>query len=489
MFIKKKFPPLIHYSIYLLCALIYSIVLDLSFKDDGLRHIAFAANKDIMLSWANVYPNSLFTNYDPWFGWHFLLNQLLNIISYENLHILVNTAVFFVLMILIDRYIRRFSKYNFSSLLYIIVFIIVMLTSFRYVMLRPDLLSGLYVMVALLLVNRFRIIFIVTILYAPFYYLFFIYTGSIGLVYLIQKKIRAFLGVFLGSVIGLFFHLVYDFSGYMDTVVNILTDQNLRMGLAVKEGVAIFDFLNGLNYYVLLAVFLGGSFFIIWFKYNYFKTNTLALFLLITSILWVNQYRYFHLFLPLITIYIFLIIVNINKKNLFYLFRKYFILGKRYFNYSKDKKLFYLIAIPYSILMLSIIFSSQSMNKSIQKGKYFNNKIFNHKTILSNKMDEDMFIAHYYNPTLKLIPSCSIGWFDNKNILMKKLYVKLQSTNTSIKEEELKKLIDYTNSDYYMHYFGTSHILGFKKLKALGIIPLEIDSKKVLFKIKKRKND
>jgi hypothetical protein len=101
-------------------------------------------------------------------------------------------------------------------------------------------------------------------------------------------------------------------------------------------------------------------------------------------------------------------------------------------------------------------------------------------------MDPDMFKAHYYNPTLKLIPSCSIGWFENKNPKMKELYVKLQDSNKTFTEEELKELIDYTNSDFYIHYIrNRKQKLSFDKLISLGIIPIEINQKKILFKVKK----
>lgn len=484
---NNLFKTQMHMLIYFLCALSYSVFIDLSALDDGLRHISFAANKDIMQSWGNVYPNSLFAEYDPWFIWHNLLSLIISITSFEKVHFVINFFSFFALMILSHEFIKRYCNFDFSSLLYIIVFILTLITSFRYVMLRPDLLSGLYVMAALLFANRFRYIFILTFLYIPFYYLFFLYTGSMGLVYLIQKKFRAFFGVFLASIIGLCFHLLYDFEGYVSTVLNILNDQNLRMGLEVKEGLPIFTFFQGMNYYILLGLFLSFAFILIWYKYEYFKSNSLALFLLITSILWINQYRYYHLFLPLIFIFIFSIIVNMDKKKFFYNLRKYFVLTKQYFNYSKNKKLFYLIAIPYSIFMLSYIISSYSYREVIDKGKYFKSEKFNHKTILSNKMDTDMFKAHYHNPTLKLIPSCSVGWFDNKNPKMKELYIRLQDNTKVILEEELRALIDYTNSDYYIHYMTNSNQkLNFDKLNSLGIKAIEINQKKILFKIRKK---
>lgn len=483
---KNTFNYYIHYLIYFICATSYTLFIDISMPDDGLRHIAFAANKETMVSWGNVYPFSLFSDYDPWFGWHTFLNILLTVIPYEKIHLVINLFSLFILMVLCHETIKKYSKYDFSSLLYIVVFIVVMLSSYRYVMVRPDLLSGLYIMTALLLANRFVVIFILTIFYIPFYYLFFLYTGSIGLVYLVQKKFKAFLGVFLGSIVGLAFHLIYDYDGYIDTVINILTDQKLRMGLAVKEGLPIFDILRGADYYILIPIFLITPFFIIWKKYDYFKENSLALFLLLTSLLWVNQHRYFHLFLPLIMIYSLTLIINLDKKIFFYNLRKYLVISKKYFNYSKTKKLFYIIAIPYSIVMLTIIFSDQSFNKFVEKGKYYQDERFNNKTILYNKMYIDMFRAHYYNQKIKIVPSCSIGWFEQEDKEMKRLYVKLQSLKETVTEQELKRLIDYVNADYYIHFFkNEKQSFSFDKLNSLGIIADEITDNKIVFKIKK----
>ncbi len=57
--------------------------------DDGLRHISFAANNEIAISWGgNVFPNSLFTSYDPWYLWHIVLEFLLRIFFHLNIYIL-----------------------------------------------------------------------------------------------------------------------------------------------------------------------------------------------------------------------------------------------------------------------------------------------------------------------------------------------------------------------------------------------------------------
>ncbi|TLP39619.1 hypothetical protein [Arcobacter arenosus] len=482
---KSFFSPYLHYLIYTFSAIVFALFLGVSAFDDGLRHISFALNKDILESWGNVFPHSLFSEYDPWFGWHFLLNKLLYFFSKEETQIVVNFLGLFLFMILIDKFIREYVKYKLDSFTYIIVFIIVVLTSYRYVMVRPDMLSGFYIMLMLLVRNKFLPALFITIIYGPFYYLFFLYTGSIGLVYLIQQKWKSFIGTILGTLITFIFFFVDDFDGYTNTVYNVLIDQKLRMGLEVSEGRPIFDFLTNLNYFILLPIFLIGSFLLIYKNYKYFKSNTLATFLLITSILWMNQYRYYHLFLPLIFVYLISIIFNSRKKYVFYYLRKYQVLIKRFFSYSKGKKIFFIIALPYSIFILGYMFSNQTSKESIERGNIFIEKRFNNKVILSNIMNLDMYSGLYHNPTIKVVPSCSIGWFYHENKDLKEIYVKMMKLE-GITEEELKRLVDATNADYYLHYFNRSkRVLSITKLKELGIEPNEIYVNKILFKVKK----
>ncbi len=483
---KIIFPLYIHLLIYAIASFLFAYSLGISMPDDGLRHISFAENQNIMKSWGDVFPHSLFSNYDPWYAWHFALQSLLKIVFYDDIHILINTFSLFALMLLIDKYIRDEINYNFYSLIYIVVFSIVFITSYRYLMVRPDLLSGLFIMTALLLRNKFLPIFIITIIYAPFYYLFFIYTSSIGLVYMIQKKWKLFFGVFTGSLtIGIFF-LLQDYQGYVDTVIYILNDQTLRMGLGVGEGKPIFSILSNLNYYILLPVFLGGSSLLIYWKYKYFSINPLGTFLVVTSILWFNQHRYFHLFLPFILVYIMAFIMNSDKKLFMFYIRKYSILIKRNFNHSKKVPLFYLIAIPYSIVAFSFVYNTKSSNKVIEEAIFFKNKSFNNKTVLMNNLHLDIYKALYHNPTIKFIPSCSIGWFDNSDVEIKDIYIRMQKDD-GISEEELYQLIKYINADIYIHYLkNTKQELNFQKLEQFGIIADKIYHNRIIFKIKKR---
>lgn len=477
---------LFYYLLLLISAFVISYSINFSMPDDGLRHIAFAANMELMKSWGEVYPHSLFTSYDPWFAWHYLLKLLLQFISYDTIHIYINTFVLFTLLVLIDLHLRKQIKANLGIFFYIIVLSLLYLSSFRYLMVRPDLLSGLYVLMLLLLnKNRFFPVFIITLIYGPFYYLFPLYTGSLGLMFLIQKKIKSFLGVFLASIIVLSFFLLYDFSGYMDTIFNILNDQNLRMGLQVTEGQPIFSFFEHMNYYLLVPIFIITSGYLIFKYHQYFLKNSIALFLLITSILWINQSRYFSLLYPIILIYLVSTFLNSDKKYILYLFRKYLVVLKQHIYISKRSFLFTLLVIPIVLLFISKLYTQKSYDYIIEETKFFNESRFLNKTILFNRMKIDMFQATYHNPTLKIIPSCGIGWFENSDPQMKDIYIRMQKSD-GVSEEELQTLIKYVNADFYIHYTkNDNQVLNFEKLQELGIIAEEIYHNRIIFKIRK----
>lgn len=486
---KTSFPLYIHFAIYLLSAAFFAYFINISMIDDGLRHISFAANQEIMKSWGDVYPHSLFSSYDPWLNWHNLLKVLLSVIPFENIHTAVNFLTLSALMLLVHKYLKSYIEYDFGSISYVVVFIIVYLTSYRYLMVRPDQLSGLFIFTALLLPNRFLFIFLLTLFYGPFYYLFFIYTGSLGLVYLIQRKWKLFAGVFTGSVFVLVYFLTYDLNGYISTIKYILTDQSLRMGLEVTEGQPLFKFLTNINYFVLLIVFLLISSFFIYKKYDFFKNNTLMLFLLITSILWVNQYRYFQLFSPFITIVILSYITRIDIKKMFYYIRKQLVLSKRLFNYSKNQPLFYVIIIPFMIFLFSYQFNLKykPIEKRLAQYDFFANSEYNNKTILMNMMTSEIYTSLYLNPTIKIIPSCSIGWFDNKDEKMKNIYIRMQKQE-GVSEKELYQLIKYTKADIYIHHLrNKKQKLNFKKLEEYGIIPFEIFQNLIIFHLDKKR--
>ncbi len=467
--------------IYAFSAFIYAHFSGLSVPDDGLRHIAFAAHPDIMHSWGDVFPHSLFfKEYDPWFVWHKIIALYLHFFSYENVHIAINTTVLFILMNLLDALLLKFSTFKKSPLLIFIVLSVVLMSSFKYVNVRPDLLSGLFLMASLLLSRHIFFLFILTALYATTYYLFFLYTGSLGLLYIVLKNYKALSALFIGSLIGLAFHLYFGGEYYVDTIKYLLTDQTLREGLAVSEGTPFFEILGFFNYYVLVFLAWLISFTIIYMNYNYFKNQALATLILIMSPLWLAQSRYVLLIEPIFFLYLFieskpLLKLLISKQILFLTYKFIHII-----KLNQYKPIFLLPALLYTSTMFGYMMQEKDFSKTLEEKKFYQNKIFNNQTILLNSFTIDIYNGLYLNPTIKFIPSCSIGWFET-NKKMKDIYIRMMKDD-GISEEELNSLIEYTGAKYYLHFLkNPKQVLSFKKLHTLGIEPILILNDKILF--------
>ncbi len=468
--------------LYSFAAFIYAYFAGLSLLDDGLRHLAFAKNQDIMLSWGDVFPHSLFlTTYDPWFIWHKILALYLQIFPFESVHIVINTTVLFSLMLLLDALIIKYANIKRTPLTIFIVLTIVLLVSARYISLRPDLLSGLYLLLILLLNKNAMTIFFVTLLYSGSYYLFFLYSGSLALSYLILKEYRTFNALLLGTLFGFIFHLYYGGSDFVRTVSYLLSDQSLREGLGVKEGLPLFGFLTIFNYYALVVTIWSLAALIIYKKYNYFKKQPLALLLLIMSPLWLAQVRYLELLLPLFVLFAFL-----ESNTLLHTFfsRKILYFIYKFIKILKDvayRKLFFFPALIYIVLMFGYLMKKYDHQEILLQKSYYKDQMFSNKTLLLNTLSNDLYYALYLNPTIKFIPSCSIGWFED-NREMKGLYIKMLSTHNTLSEEELNELMEYTGASYYLHSpSNAKEIFSIVKLEKYHIKPLLIIDNKIIF--------
>ena len=475
----------IRFLFYLFAALLFAYFGGLSFCDDGLRHIAFAAHSDIMRSWGEVFPHSLFfKEYDPWWAWHGVLRFYLHFFSYETVHIAINTSVYLLLFLLLERLLVSEGGLKENYLIIMLVLIIVSLSSAKYINLRPDLLSGLYLIAGLLLRKKLFWLFVLSFLYGSSYYLFFLYTGALALTYLLIGERRSFAAIFLGSVGALFIHLYVGGEYFLKTVLYLLSDQSLREGLEVSEGKPLLGFLGDVNYFVLVALLLGIVFFLAYRYNDYFTKRPLALLLLVTSPLWVAQVRYFYLLKPL-----FLALgaiefwsmsrLLLSRSLLYYLRRFIHILKTLHKNNLITTSL-----LLYTTLTLGIVNTLKDNSKLLHKYAFYKVKRFTDKTILLNALSGEIYFALYLNPTLHFVPSCSIGWFEN-NAKMKKIYIKMQ-TASGIDEVQTAKLARYVGASYYIHIMHNPEgRLSFAKLKKAGIVPIAIVHDRIIFKIKK----
>ena len=475
----------IRFLFYLFAALLFAYFGGLSFCDDGLRHIAFAAHSDIMRSWGEVFPHSLFfKEYDPWWAWHGILRFYLHFFSYETVHIAVNSTVYLLLFLLLDRLLVREGKFRENYLTVMLVLMVVSLSSVKYINLRPDLLSGLFLMAGLLLRDRFFWLFALTVLYGSSYYLFFLYTGSLALTYLLIKERRSFAALFLGSMVALLVHLYVGGSYFVKTVFYLLSDQSLREGLGVSEGAPLFGFLANLNYFVLVALLLGGVFYLAYRYNDYFKRRPLALLLLVTSPLWVAQVRYLYLLKPLFLI---LFLMEFWHLAAFLLSRgvRYYL--RRFVHILKTLHrniLLTSVLLIYTAITLGAVNSLKENSHLLKRYAFYKDKSFDNKTILLNTLSSEIYFALYLNPTLHFVPSCSIGWFE-QNRSMKDLYIKMQKKE-GIDEFQTAKLARYVGASYYIHIMHNPEgRLSFAKLKKAGIVPIAILHDRIIFKIKK----
>ena len=468
-------------AIYFLTAILFAHFAGLSAPDDGLRHIAFAAHQNIMHSWGEVFPHSLFfKEYDPWFVWHKIIAFYLLFFSYDTVHVAINTTVLFLFMLLLDKLLVTFSDFKKTPLLLFIIISITLLSSSKYINIRPDLLSGLFLMTALLLTKKPYLLFLLTVLYAPSYYLFFLYTGSMGLLYIALKNYKALTALFLGSLLGLAWHLYNGGEFYLQTLDYILHDRTLREGLEVTEGMTYFAILGKLNYPLLVISIWSAAGFLLYKYYSYFKQQPIALLLLIMSPLWLGQMRYTLLLQALFLLYLFSeskIILHFlfSRKILYYLYKFVHILKS-----VQYKIVFIIPALFYTIFMYALLFQDYDHTKSIQEKNYFKNKTFTNQTILINGLVGDIYDALYLNPTLKFVPSCSIGWFE-ENKKMKDIYIRMMKEE-GINEKELNALLVFTGAKYYFHRLANKkQILSLKKLNTFGIKPILIIDNKILF--------
>ncbi len=468
---------------YLFFAVVYAYLKNYTMFDDGLRHIAFAAYPEVMKSWGDVYPHSLFGSYDPWFAWHAIVEFLLFFAPYESVHILINAIFLFFVALWCDLAIRKFVSRDLGAVTVLAAITIAYLSG-RYLNARPDNISGLYVMYALLLPNRFLPSFALALLYAPTYYLFYFYTGTVGLVWLLTKNYRSFAGVFAASIIGLLLHLAFGGAEFVEISSFLLSDQKLREGLNVGELVATFAPLellpNALNSVVLLAAG-------VWVVYRLEQKSAkppIVYFLILSSFMWLQALRYYELFYPLIFVSAWYLAQHSDFSKIKPNILKAYAFCKNTLLQAKDSLLFLGGATLITVVGFSLAGGGENESKKImERYSFLATNEYSNKTVLTNAMTNMQYFGLYQNPTLHFVPSCSIGWFDKSDPKMRDIYIRMQKEK-GVSEEEIAALASYVKADYYVHYMrNVEQKLDFTKLKTLGFEPIEIRSNTIVFRV------
>jgi hypothetical protein len=462
----------------------------ITMPDDGWRHLAMAVYPEQIQSWGRVYPNTLYADFDPWFMWHKLLAFIHNFVKITNINIVVNTIVYSLLSLW---YYLAFTRFTKIGKLFSILFAITLpVLNDRYFFLRPDILSGLFILYFLIIKNKI-LLTTISLIYAPFYYIFWFYFGYLGFIQLILKEYKNMIILTLAGILGLIFYLSYDFNGFIQITQNVLNNDTLLQKYSVGESkpfiipVEIKNQFGSSVTLVFLVVFSLLLYFVFTPK-NYLFVH----FILLLPLLLI-QYRFLNLLQPLVYVFLLHILFTsykIIEKNGFQHFLDIIIkfLKKRsYFgNLSKNtlKGIFILsIIIFFTLQFIANKKSYQKLKNNYLQLSFLKDLEFKNKRILFSTMNTSSYMATFINPTGSYIPGCSLGWvtYDERN---KKTYFDLLINNDKININNFYTFLNFNSIDYFIiDTSATSNLtFGNDDLKKNGFTFYKIINSKLIFR-------
>jgi hypothetical protein len=421
--------------------------------DDGWRHWAMASMPNEVVSWGRVFTASLFTDYDPWFMWHKLLGICGEIFGDKNIYWIINSLSYFILSVWYYLALTKFSNINKYFIVFLSIFL--PLLSIRYLNLRPDVLSGFFVLYTILFSSSI-VILIISIIYAPFYYIYWFFMGYVGYVKLITREYKAMFIIGLALIIGTLFHIYYDYEGFFHILKLVLANDDLRGNFSVGESYPMLFSLSIINKFGSSTVLL----FLIAFSlliYAVFKPKDKLLQLTILLLpLMIIQKRFYYILEPILIAFIISYIYKIYFDVLNGSFGdrvsalKTFINERTLFGVFGNKTYHTIGLLLFIMIFLTSYLSnkktSEYIGKELKYMEFIGYDEFKGKKIFLPNMSYDMQLMLYTNPSASYFPSCALGWVDfdeefrekNLNLLMSK----------EISTEDFFSIIKMTNSDF-----------------------------------------
>ena len=464
--------------------------------DDGWRHLAMALYPNEIQSWGDIYLKSLFSDYDPWFTWHLFLRFIGEIFGDNNIVLITNTIIYFLLSLWYYLVFQKFLTIN--KPLSILLSCLLPLLSTRYLFLRPDAFSGLFVLYSIFFSSWF-FVFVISIFYAYIYYVYWFFMGFIGYVKLMTKEYKAMFAIGVATLIGTIFYLYNDLDGFVHITKLILSNDSLRENYQVGEGKPYILPLSLVNTYgsSLILGFLMLISILIFFVFK--PQNKILQYIVLLFPLMIIQVRFFIILQPLIIVFsIYLVYQSYVKiiNTSFLLFVeditikiKTFINERTLFGNLNPRIYKLIIALVIVVYFLNIYYTKQGLYTEVVQEKldnisFINSDEFNNKNIFLTSWDTDKYMMVYKNPTSKYFPSCALGWVDlDKDY--KDDYFKLLMNTTALTPEEFFELVIEHDADYIMiPPSGTNTSINFdtSSLSQYGYIFYKIINGYVIFK-------
>ncbi len=453
---QNKYKSLEEYFIWfvlLLCAIFIVKSLGFTMIDDGWRHWAMASMPNEVESWGRVFNNSLFTDYDPWFMWHKFLGICGELFGDKNIYWIVNSISYFLLSLWYYLALTKFSNLNKFLIVFISIFLPILST--RYLNLRPETLSGFFVLYTILFSSNIAI-FMVSIIYAPFYYVYWFFMGYVGYIKLITKEYKAMFIVGVALIFGTAFHLYYDADGFIHILKLVLSNDELRGAFSVGESYPTLFSLAVVNKFgsstVLIFLILISLLMYILFK----PQNTFLKYTILFLPLMLIQKRFYYILEPILLawfitfgykLYFEILSGNINQVLLKI---KTFLEERTLFGSIGVKAyhgiLLFFIAIIFLASYVSNKQTSEYVAKEFKYLDFIESDEFKGKKIFLPNMSYDMQMMLYKNPSASYFPSCALGWVNFDEEFKKKNLNLLMSKDIST--EDFFKIIKMTDSDF-----------------------------------------
>lgn len=423
--------------------------------DDGWRHLAMATMSQDLQSWQKAYIHTLFREYDPWFMWHKFLGFVGEFSTHNNIYIAVNSFVYFFLSLWYFLIFKKYSKLTPSIVLFFAIFL--PLLTIKYFNLRPEVLSGLFALYVLLFRSNVAI-FVVSILYAPMYYVYWFFMGYIGYVKLVLGQFRGFFAIAFAGVIGSAFHLWYDLDGFVYITKLVLSNDSLRGSYSVGETYPFLIPLEVVNHFGSSVVMLSLMAFSILVYLVLKPKNELLKVIIFVLPMMIMQVRFFTLLYPLIVAFSVILFSTLLKE--FVEGRIYevvdnikeFIDKRTLFGYLGTKSFYIIVVLFISIVFVKDIIAikkgSNSITRQLQNFSFLKAEKYKNKKILFTSMNSDGYMGIYLNPTMSIYPSCALGWTDHKPTLhdISLRYI----SNDKISKEEFFLLFDEVDPDFFI---------------------------------------
>jgi hypothetical protein len=490
----NKYSLLNNIIIYLLLALfafITSKTFGYTMLDDGWRHLAMAQFPNDVDSWGSIYINSLFKDYDPWFTWHNFLNFLGYLFGKENIVLTTNFIIYFLLSLWYHLTFTKIFKINPFLSLFLACFL--PLLSPRYLFLRPDSFSGLFILYSVFF-SSWLFIFLISILYAYIYYVYWFFMGFMSYVKFVTKDYKSMVAISLALIIGTIFYAVNNFEGFLHITRLILSNDVLREGKQVSEGYPFLIPLSIVNSYGSGIVLVFLTFFSLLSYFVFKPKNKILIYTILLSPLMIIQVRFFIIMQPLLLAlavyvihYCYFEIVDNSLSSLMDKIKSY-LRQRTYFMDFNIKTYNTLILI--SLLVYFVYLYIDAKNKYIDvhddfdKLSFIEKEEFNGKNILFTTMGTDGYMAIYANPKANYFPPCAIGMvtLDRED---KQTYLDLVTDGKYINAKEFFSLTKANSIDYIIHTPNASNTnFGFnnQELEENGYIFYKIINGYVIFK-------